>query len=435
MSLEARYEFHDSRSAKYWQLIKSGSGYVAQWGKVGAAPQQGRELSYKEAEKKIKEKIAKGYEKIGVKRETESGHRVWDKPENKPATGFADAFAEMYSSKEDKKKIKSSVKDMVKEECELCVPSRCTATLPELIESEKYISEEKLDGSRYVLYMGVSPYERKSFNNSPLLSRRASTVDGLLSDKSANIPHVTNYDWATYGLEGTVLDGEAYHPSGEFTKCNSIMNSSPSLAVHKQEDDEKLQYIVFDIMFFKGVDVRGRPWHERRALLERVVQALDNEYVKAVNYVEYDHIKYFEKIVAKGGEGTIIKNKNLGYGQGWAKLKKRYDVSCVIMGFNEGTGKYKETLGALRVGVWKDGEIVEVATCSGMTDEQREKFWTKKALFIGATVDLFAQSISKDERLRHPIFHRVRDDIDSKSCTMEKLKEDMKGKVSKKVFS
>jgi ATP-dependent DNA ligase len=435
-----RYEYHDSRSAKYWEITETTSGYFTVcWGKIGTRGQVGaRELNSKEAEKKINEKLAKGYEL------TRGSILIMDKkPEPKETSrsyreGFASAFEEMYAEPKKEKVAKKVAfsKGKVSEEFEVCIPSRCTAKLPENLEQEKLISEVKLDGSRYVLYMGCNPYARKAFNSSPLLSRRASSYDGLFTDRSGNVPHITNFEWDSFNLTGTVLDGEAYHSSGEFVKCNSIMNSTPDKAIQKQDADEKLHYVVFDIMFFKGQDVRGRPWHERRKLLEYVCKTVDNEFMYPVEYRETNLVEHFQEIVDNGGEGIIIKNKNLGYGQGWAKLKARYDVSCIITGFTEGQGKYKGSFGALKISVMNDdGKLQEVATCSGMNDETRQQIHDNRDWFMHQAVDVFAQSISKAERLRHPIFHRVRGDIDETTITMEKLKSDLKHKLSSKIFA
>ena len=53
--------------------------------------------------------------------------------------------------------------------------SRCEGKLPDDLTRPHLVGEEKMDGSRYALYVGHDPYERHRGNT--LLSRRVSTVD------------------------------------------------------------------------------------------------------------------------------------------------------------------------------------------------------------------------------------------------------------------
>lgn len=61
-----RYEFVSGTSAKYWHIVfdRSKQVYLAKWGKIGKAPQGSKEYSRNEVEKKIREKINKGYYKV-----------------------------------------------------------------------------------------------------------------------------------------------------------------------------------------------------------------------------------------------------------------------------------------------------------------------------------------------------------------------------------
>jgi len=63
-----RYEYTDERSNKYWEIRAvdhSQPLYVASWGRIGAAPQETEYLGTDTVYKKIREKIAKGYVKVG----------------------------------------------------------------------------------------------------------------------------------------------------------------------------------------------------------------------------------------------------------------------------------------------------------------------------------------------------------------------------------
>lgn len=304
------------------------------------------------------------------------------------------------------------------------IPARCTASLPSDLDKEYLVSEVKMDGSRYVMYFNHCPYERNKKSPNTLLSRRPSTTDNLFVDRSLNVPHIAGINYE--GLENTVLDGEIM--ADDFEQTNSVMNSSPPVAISKQKEIGKVKYYVFDIMSFRGKDVRGLPLSKRRKLLEEVVKRMDNPYVQLVKQFASNHIEHFNQIVSKNGEGIIVKDLRQGYGSGWSKFKKSYDVSCFISGYKEGNGKYASSIGSIAISVFHEGKILEVGFASGFDDTLRNKIAKNPEGYLGRIVDVFAQEISKDNRLRHPTFHRLRDDVNKTDCTLEKLKLDFKKK-------
>jgi len=316
---------------------------------------------------------------------------------------------------------------------ELIIPSRCTSILPNDLEKPHLVAEPKMDGSRYVLYIGCDPYERQA--NNALLSRRVSVVDTKHVDRTANVPHITALMYAD--LQGTVLDGEIM--AENFLATNSIMNSSPMLAVQKQKELGFLNYHVFDIVRFRGKDLRGLPLEKRRKILVAVVERMNNKYIKPIEQFTGDIHKYFQSIVNAGGEGVIVKDLRQGYGMGWCKMKKSYDVSCIISGWKAGNGKYADSIGSLALSVHHNGELIEIGFASGFDDTLRIDMGRNFDAYKGKVVDVFTQEIqaskrSKDNpvgRLRHPTFHRLRDDLNAKDCTSLKLQEDLKAAKTK----
>ena len=60
-----RYENHEDGHDKCWQLTKTKAGYEAHWGRCGGIMQGPKVYSEAEAEKVVKQKLAKGYEYVG----------------------------------------------------------------------------------------------------------------------------------------------------------------------------------------------------------------------------------------------------------------------------------------------------------------------------------------------------------------------------------
>lgn len=104
-------------------------------------------------------------------------------------------------------------------------------------------------------------------------------------------------------------------------------------------------------------------------------------------------------------EGWVAKRYHY---QGWYKLKRIKTIDLVVTGFKEGKGKYTGKLGALQCsGYDGKGQLREVCLCSGMTDDERDKFSPND---IGRTCEIQYQEVASLGRLRHPIFKRWRDD-------------------------
>ena len=326
-------------------------------------------------------------------------------------------------------------------------PSRCTDKLRDSMFSDPlYVAEEKLDGARFMLYIEQDQtffYSRRDF---PRI------------DRALNVPHLaTRYP----GFEGTVLDGEAIRENAtKLGDTSSIMLSSPQTARSLQEEHGCIEFHAFDILFYKGQDVRRKPLHERRQLLVEAIAFLGNRRILLVEQSE-DKRGLFKAVTERGGEGVVLKNVNNGYGLGWAKWKKRFDVSCVVSGFKPGNGKYADQIGAIQLSVykgpirWEDcgvttwlvsrlgydnlspvgkavydksgsENMVEIGFASGMTDAERFEMSQTPDKFIGKVVDVFAQELTQDGRLRHPVFHRMRDDVNPTACTFEKVQKDLR---------
>jgi len=313
-----------------------------------------------------------------------------------------------------------------KEPVGLVVPPRCTAALPSNLDDPQWAYELKVDGERFVFYIGFDPYGRNLLPNT-LLSRHKSTGDGCYVDRSGNAQHLTNRSYP--GLDKTVLDTEIFLRSLVVTQ--SIMGSSEVEASDKQRQIGNVDCLVFDISFYRGEDVRQKPYEERRVLLLSVVAAMSNPHVKAMpRYSEGNAQELFDRLTSAGEEGLIAKRKDGSYGQHWAKMKKACSVSCVITGYRPGQKALAGMVGSLALSVYKDGVLTEVGFASGMTNKQREDMTANFSSYLGRVVDVFCMELTADGRLRSPTYHCMRQDVNADECSMAKLQDDLT-----KVFS
>lgn len=309
----------------------------------------------------------------------------------------------------------------------LVTPARCTGDLPARTSAKplRYAwptqgiaVEEKINGERGVLYLGFDPLGRR--HGTTLLSRQKSKFDGLFGDKTDQVPHITG----GFVVDGTVLDGEVFARDWNYT--HSVMGSTPGVAQDIQKDDERLVYHVFDIMFYKGQDVRKRPLSERRELLLEVVKELANPWIRAVTWLPGDPDATFERVTSAGGEGLVVKKLSSSYGQSWTKYKKCSDVSAFIIGYVEGKKALAGMVGSVEVGVYHNGSVHSVGCVSGFTNEQRVDITNNRQAYLGRVMDIFAFELTKADQILNPAFHRFRSDLNAEDCTLDKIKEDMK---------
>lgn len=310
----------------------------------------------------------------------------------------------------------------------LLEPARCTATIPEdFLTNPFYVAEPKPDGSRYVLYIGdnVDPYGVRPLN--ALLSRYVGVRETYV-DRTGNVPQITGVRYAREA-QGTILDGEIIGKN--FSVTQKLMGSSASECVRKQTILGQLHYVVWDVPFYCGRDVRHLSYSERRKLLVKVVAMLNSPNIHVIGQITHTEIeKRFMQIVRSGGEGVVIKDIRSPYGVNWAKMKKVYDVSFIVTGVTPGKNQYADTIGSLRLSVLKDGVLTEFGKCSGFSNVDRIRIGDNVANYIGRVVDVFVQEMAV-RRVRSATFHRFRDDVNPRECTYEKLIADMQPEKAK----
>jgi len=280
------------------------------------------------------------------------------------------------------------------------------------LNSPAYVAEEKFDGSRYVMQIT---------DKGVILHSRRESVKGGMCDKTNNVPHITQLPILKKYV-GTIFDGEIVSPDSKFLSVMSVMGSSPERAIETQKENGLVSYMVFDILEYEGKNVRLMAFLHRRNLLEAIFKSGDWGSIKLTKQVRNNKGEYYKKILKEGGEGIILKNWNCPYIDGerpkrnWIKIKRLETYDGIVIGGQEGNGKYQKNLGALLIGQYIQGELKEVAKISGMTDEQRKKFWAKIKRGEKWVVEFEAQSKTPYFRYRHPRYVRDRNDKNFKDC-------------------
>lgn len=292
-------------------------------------------------------------------------------------------------------------------------------------QDENYVYEIKYDGERQIIHI----LEDRNY----MTGRRPSDVTGRLPEKSLYVPHITGFRISS--LFGTIIDGELIHE--DFDKLRSIMGSGTAgRAIRLQKEYGKLKYIAYDILEYKGKDVKNEPFVRRRKLLESVIaemhaNGVPSEYIMLAKQFypkNHDIKQVFEEIVAKGGEGLMRKNLFGIYklcdgskkSNTTQKLKKILTFDGIVTGYEYGKGKYnKDKIAKLVFSQYKDGKLVERGAFDGFTKETIEDMTANIEKYIGRVVEVKCNEVLKSGKLRHPKFNRWRDDKDPKQCTWE----------------
>jgi len=274
--------------------------------------------------------------------------------------------------------------------------------------------ECKLDGVRVLAVFngtGCTLYSRngKAFENFP-------QIQEFLEDHR----HLFAHGAMTGGR--FVLDGEIVGES--FQK---LMRQA-----HRKSDAETtgMVYHVFDMIPLEDFE-RGH-WnaqqHKRLSLLDKARERLaKTDPVQIMPGLEVDldtaqgqdiMRRFAEDAVAAGYEGILIKDLDAPYeckrSSFWMKLKPVYDYDLKIVGVEEGTGKNVGKLGALICEGIDNERLIRCNVGSGLTDSQRDDYWTNKDSIIGQTAVVLADAVTQNQdgsySLRFPRFKTFRDD-------------------------
>lgn len=279
---------------------------------------------------------------------------------------------------------------------------------PERLEGKYFAVTTKIDGGRIIAI--------KDEGKVQFYTRAGQKYEGLVDLEQEMLDNFP---------DGTVLDGEI-----------TILNNKgiPSKEAYKQAmkitraDGEKhgLKMICFDAMYIDEWKNQKctHDYIERRMLLEGLFKYPPKTgphiYFEVLPelYRGSDTTKVLELLdeaIENKEEGVMINICDAPYefGRTWnlMKVKKMNTLDLEVIGYEEGSGRLKGTLGALLVR-YKNGNAVKVG--SGFTDELRALIWLEPLDMIGKIIEVqyFEETTNADGgiSLRFPVFKDFRPD-------------------------
>lgn len=171
-----------------------------------------------------------------------------------------------------------------------------------------------------------------------------------------------------------VLDGElivlddAGRPSFYHVMSRERVKRKERLVQYKEK--YPVQYMVFDILYRDGHDLRGTPLSERKAILEKALHS-DGMIQVVADYQDGEAL--FSAMKQKGMEGIVSKRLSSRYIGGkkhreWFKTKIKKRLLCVVCGVKLKDGEIK----SLVLGVYQNGQLIPVGNVSsGLSHKDR----------------------------------------------------------------
>lgn len=314
----------------------------------------------------------------------------------------------------------------------------------EILNSEEYFAEEKIDGNFYML--------EKTEKGNYLFSRNTSKVTGLLTEKGENTPHL--FEELSFLPNNTVLVGEIA-VGDKFKEVRTIMGCKKDRAIQRQKQNGWVLYYPFDILVYDGEEIYNK-WVtlDRVKFLRELIEKNSEQtpHIKTLKMsTEKNKEQFLEEIFQEGKEGIVLKKINGIYHPDqrkaweWMRIKKEDQHDVIAIDFNEPVKEYsgKEInkweywegdtpvtkpyyfgwIGSIQMGVYySTGEIVNIGSVSsGLSEKVLEEIKQSPNDYLFKPMKIKSMETTEDYKLREPSFIEFRDDIDIQDCTWDKI--------------
>jgi DNA ligase-1 len=273
--------------------------------------------------------------------------------------------------------------------------------------------EQKLDGVRVLAVVTkatTSLYSRngKPFENFPHIVETLDDIRNQFAKLFSSYPH------------GFVLDGEIIGESFQ-----ALMKQAQRKTDVETTD---MVYSIFDIVPLDDFE-RGfwnAQQHKRLDMLDHYRAVFDaTDCVRLMDGIEVDldtaegHNvlqRYANDAVIAGFEGIMIKDPDAPYecrrSTFWMKWKPVITVDLNIVGFEQGTGRNADRLGAIICEGVDNDRNIRVNVGSGLSDANRNEYWLARDDLLGRVVEVAADAVTQNQdgtySLRFPRFVRFR---------------------------
>jgi ATP-dependent DNA ligase len=233
----------------------------------------------------------------------------------------------------------------------------------EIPAGEDFLYEPKWDGFRAIVFRGASDVFIQSRDLRPL--------DRYFPELHEAFPRLLP--------DGCVLDGEiviATRGGLDFDALQLRLHPAAS-RVAKLAKETPAGFVAFDLLALDGADVRQRPQHERRSMLEGLLAAADPPlYLTPMTRDRQVAAEWLQRFEGAGLDGVIAKPAAAEYEPGkraMFKVKHVRTADCAVAGFRwHKSGR--DAIGSLLLGLYDDrGKLQHVGVTSAFTMTRRRE--------------------------------------------------------------
>lgn len=226
------------------------------------------------------------------------------------------------------------------------------------------------------------------------------------------VPHVNKELEKLDVLQITFCDGELYTKEFPFEKIQSALRSEKI----RQPEAHLVKYFIFWMGDKKDFFFHQKPSTiDGIKLMEKAHGELSLEKIEIIPQYKVELTKevadHYNKTFSDNGfEGVMFRHGEIGYDYKRSayllKYKSFFEEDFKVIGFEEGKGKNKGSLGAIVAEVRRKHtvETKEVSVGSGFTDEMRDKVWNNQDFYLGKMAEIKFQELSQYGIPRFPIF-------------------------------
>lgn len=241
--------------------------------------------------------------------------------------------------------------------------AKAVSTLPD----SPVIFEPKWDGFRSIIFRDGDEVEIGSRNGKSMTRYFPELVEAL----KANLPPRCVLDGETIlvGSRGDRLDFDALqqriHPAASRVKLLAVQTPA--------------SFVAFDLLALGDEDLTGRPFQERRTVLEQVLaNCAAPVHVTAATRDRTTAMRWFDQFEGAGLDGIVAKpleGKYLPDKRSMFKVKHERTADCVLAGYRvhtSGPGR----IGSLLLGLYAaDGTLSNVGVVGAFPMQRREELF------------------------------------------------------------
>lgn len=249
--------------------------------------------------------------------------------------------------KQDKKKPKKT-EDILKQAAKADLPELVKPQLATLVERlppivEDWIYEIKFDGYRLLTKIDngkVTFFTRNGNDWTHKLKNLQQAVEKL--------------KWPSGWYDGEIV----------VTNEQGVPDFGALQLAFENGKSHNIVLYLFDVMYFKGFDLRAIPQTNRRDILKKLLEKNTSELIRLSEAFEASSESLLKSACQLGLEGIIAKRADSPYSSArtlnWLKLKCKQGQEFVILGYTSPKGQ-RSGFGALLLGVYdKDSKLVHV---------------------------------------------------------------------------